>query len=175
MNDSPSDKYDYVQEAHELDLLTGDLASAFIYWKSLCDGDQLPTWHQFDLLQLPIRLIPLTHIYDAVNNGSDFRCRFWGTGIADIVGEEMSNRLITSWNPSHEFTATVIEQMSGVVTSRLPRTTTSYLQSVSGRELYQILLRVPLNNDAGETVHCVTFTDFPHGHFQSHKEFQNIR
>ena len=80
----------------------------------------MPTWDAFDLTKLPLELIPRTHIFDAFDGGKDFRCRFWGTAMAEIMGMEMAGKVVSTMHPSRGFASSVHGEMKTVISSKKP-------------------------------------------------------
>lgn len=153
---SPNQRPDYEQKEMSLDLIDGDLAKALDYWRSLTLDDRAPSWSEFDLMKLPLSLIPKCHVCDAVDGGKDFLCRFWGTGVTDLVGDDMTGKLISTMSPSTQFVDTMIREMRVTITSKEPRLLSSHLHHQYGSSIFQILLRLPLANQHGEVAHCLT-------------------
>lgn len=172
---SKDEPYHYIQEDYDLNLLEGDLARALTYWNSLTGKGQVPTWSEFNLMELPPRLISHTHIFDVLDNGNDFLCRFWGTALTEIVGMEMTGKRVSEIHSSQRFIDTVFREMKITTDLRAPRATNSYLKSKSGLMKFQILLRLPLANESGDVGHCMTLTDFRSQKDQIKNVFRNIK
>ena len=168
------ESYTYSQEDRSLDLLEGGMAEALEYWQSLSPDGSVPTWDAFDLTKLPLDLIPRIHIFDAIDGGKDFRCRFWGTAIAEIMGMEMAGKVVSTMHLSKGLATTVQRKMETVISSQNPRSTSSYLMNKHGRFLFQVLLRLPLADKSGDVVHCVTITDFQTDKEQSKMHIDNV-
>ncbi len=83
---------DYQQDERSIDLLDGDLATALEYWRSLSTHGKVPRWDEFDLMKLPLNLVGLTHVFDVIEGGKDFHCRFWGTKLVEIFGFDVTGR-----------------------------------------------------------------------------------
>tara|TARA_B100000315_G_C14352230_1_gene484538 strand:- start:43 stop:429 length:387 start_codon:yes stop_codon:yes gene_type:complete len=114
------ESYTYSQEDRSLDLLDGAMTEALEYWQSLPTGGEVPAWDAFDLTELPLELIPRIHIFNAIDGGKDFRCRFWGTHIAEIMGMEMAGKVVSTMHPSKGFTTSVQREMSTTISSKSP-------------------------------------------------------
>jgi len=158
--DISKDKFAYHLEDYRLEELDGDLVQALAYWESLCVEGVIPARTQFDLMKLPMPLIPNTHIFDKVDDGKDYKCRFWGTGVAKPIGKEMGGKRLTEQHPSKSFCATVIDEMNQTLDSGQPRVRKSTLHNVSGFYNFQIVLRMPLADEDGNPATCVTCMEF---------------
>ena len=173
-NKTAEPSYSYSQEECGLDRLNADQLIALAYWQSLSTPHHLPTWDEFDLMMIPAKAIPLTHIFDAVDNGKDFRCRFWGTAMADVMGLELAGKLLSSMHSSAQFVEIVTQQMSATLTARMPRASISALDSNNKLTKLQTLLRLPLADSSGNAAHCLTCTDFQSSFKQSRKMVSSI-
>lgn len=165
---------DYEHEDRSLAMLEGELAAALTYWRSLVDGAELPSWDDFNLLVLPLRLIPFTHVFDRVDDGGDYMCRYWGAGLAEVMDQEMTGKRIGELSPSHAFGTIGRDDIDKTVRLKRPRASATYLNHSSGRILFQTLLRLPLSGISGRTDHCVSIALFEPDTFQVRKFFDQL-
>ncbi|MBT6095448.1 MAG: hypothetical protein HOH04_11245 [Rhodospirillaceae bacterium] len=75
--------------------LSDDLRCAHEYWKSLTAERIAPSWTSFDLSQCPSRLLPTTIVLDVINGGGGYQFRFFGSGLVQAHGREMTGYLVT--------------------------------------------------------------------------------
>lgn len=62
------------------------------YWDNL-RGDRLaPPWSEWDWSKIPANLIPYCFVVNVLDNGHDFRYRFWGTAHTKIHGVDYTGR-----------------------------------------------------------------------------------
>lgn len=111
----------------EWDDLTDDLRSIHDYWKSLTGERIAPAWSNFDLTQCPSRLLPTTIVLDVINNkdrgsknsggGHYYRFRFFGSGLTQAHGREMTGKLVTDL-PNKEPGELLHVKFDTVVTSK---------------------------------------------------------
>jgi len=172
---SQNQRPNYEQKEMSLDLIDGDLAKALDYWRSLTLDDCLPSWSDFDFMKIPLSLIPKSHVCDAIDGGQDFLCRFWGTAVTDLVGINMTGKLISTMSPSTQLVDTMIREMRKTVTSKKPRLLSSHLHHQYGSSIFQILLRLPLTNNDGEVAHCLTLAEYLFDYDQSKKHFESLK
>ena len=173
-----TDQQQYLRYEHKeqsLDLLDGDLATVLEYWRSLSSGGRVPAWDEFDLMELPLHIVPNINVFDAVDGGEDFKCRFWGSTHTEIWGREMAGKLLSGIHPSKSFFQTVLREMRTTITSKVPRTTTSYLFNKNDIILFQVLLRLPLTDASGEVVHCLNCVKFESDYEKSKKLLEALR
>ena len=75
-----------------LDELSGDLADALAYWRSLGGDDCVCTWQMFDLMKIPSRVIPTTMVIDIFDDIENNVFRYWGSGMTRIHGKDMTGK-----------------------------------------------------------------------------------
>ena len=58
------------------------------YWQNLPQYAQsgMPLASTFDLMKVPPGILRTTHVVDVLNEGREFRYRFWGSGFRDYLG-----------------------------------------------------------------------------------------
>ncbi len=117
MNTDHQQYLNYEQNEHSLDLLDEDQTTVLEYWRSLSSDGRVPTWDEFDLMELPLHILPNINIFDAVDGGEDFKCRFWGSTHTEIWAREMAGTLLSAINPSKSFCQTVLREMGSVRSS----------------------------------------------------------
>lgn len=83
------------------------------FWRSRRTGAAAPNIVSEDLLELPNRLVPRVCIVDAVDAGTDFRYRFWGTRITEMHHKDFTGRSIREVPPA-EFGNLLFRQYSSV-------------------------------------------------------------
>lgn len=78
----------YRQWEIDTDQISDDQRASLAYWDQLPKQSPLsmPFIKDFELFQLPPAVLPTTHVVDVLNNGQDFRFRFWGSGFHDYLG-----------------------------------------------------------------------------------------
>jgi hypothetical protein len=75
------------------------LRQGYEYWLSKCQGKNIPSIKQIDLMEI-YSISTQVMIKDAVNNGKDFRNRYFGTQLAIWYGFEATGKLISDYTPS---------------------------------------------------------------------------
>ena len=78
----------YRQWEIEPDQISQDQSACLAYWESLpkLPPHDIPHQSTFELFGLPPASLPTTHIVDVINDGLDFKYRFWGSGFRDYLG-----------------------------------------------------------------------------------------
>jgi len=154
-----------------LEDLDEELSGVVAYWKGLGGERPMPSWSEFELVQIPPSLLVTTHVTDVIAGWDDYLVRFWGTGFVDIHDQEATNRWVSEIEPPELGTA-VVDSIRTVIKARAPRAFTILLQTPGRPEKFQVVLRLPLSDD-GETVnHVVTVSRFPQGRYKSQGAFK---
>ncbi|MBT6095404.1 MAG: PAS domain-containing protein [Rhodospirillaceae bacterium] len=138
--------------------LKGDLDEAYRYWDGLRGDAVGPSWAEFDLMAVPLRLVPTTMVYDIAEPYSLSVLRFWGSGMTEIHGRDMTGKQLQEMRP--ETLAKSIESvLKKVAIEGHPVAHT--FEFISDRDLHQqqSLLRLPLSNDRMRVSQVVTIID----------------
>ena len=76
--------YEYELVERDLSLISEDASRVLEYWRGLSRDNKVPSWKEFNLLQLPTHLVPILHVFEMVDDGEDFACLFWGSGMRTV-------------------------------------------------------------------------------------------
>ena len=70
------------------------------YWQGLAarNGGR-PEWRQIRLMAL-YKIGTFIAVKDVIDDGADFRNRFWGTGLTDALGFEGTNMRVSAYEPA---------------------------------------------------------------------------
>ncbi len=132
------------------------------HWRALKGEKFAPSWQQVELAALPPQLIPYVRIVDVVDDGAAFRYRFWGTGLADILGVELTSEEMVQ--PSLWPKGTGLDECLKVVSSGVPlgfiRRVTASEADRPFRPLEVSGLRLPLSSDGRLVDHILSICDF---------------
>ncbi len=71
-------------------------ARLLAYWRDLKGDRDRPTWSEFDFLNV-FYLAPLMIIKDVLDDGAEFKNRYWGTGMSEIEGIEATSMTIAEY------------------------------------------------------------------------------
>ena len=130
----------------------------FEYWESRKIGGRIPRLSALDLMDI-YRVAPYLIIRDAIDDNKDFRTRYWGGGIADAYGCDMTGHLLSGdyGKGSDE----IIKYYRMILRDQVPVRAVGNLIFVSKRDhiCYECLF-LPLLNDHDETVHVISSWDF---------------
>jgi len=150
-----------------LEQLPEELAEALGYWRGM-DGETLQcAWREFDLMRLPISVIPSTMVIDIGPTMDDNRYRFWGSHMTAIRGKDLTGK-----NPYHDIDQVKAAELrkhhkNAIETSAASASKYSFKWD-SGVTHQHSTLRLPLSND-GQHVHhlviCIYISDDGPGHF----------
>ena len=151
---------DPVSEDVALTALTADLTAVYKNWDSLRGDAFAPSWQQFDLMTLPPRLIPTTMVVDIKEDMKQNTYRFWGSGLTNIHGREMTGGCPYDLQPP-SLGARLLEEHMDTIRRRSATARRLSFMTARGSPHHQELLRLPLSDD-GETIHqIVVVVDYP--------------
>ncbi len=123
------------------------------YWDEKRGSRFAPSWADFDLMDLPLDLIPRLVVIDVLHDPLDFRYRFWGTWHVDFHGYDQSNKLVSELEPQ-AYRDLIFEQYRQIVEAREPQLFVQQIPLKSGLWTHTELVRFPLSDD-GESVNMV--------------------
>ncbi|MBO6520758.1 MAG: hypothetical protein JJ900_07545 [Rhodospirillales bacterium] len=144
MNDSITIEIDEETE------LPDNLRAVYDIWHALPAAPELPLASGFSLEFVPAKLLPWSVLVDVETDPLDFRFRFWGTERTNLIGAEMSGKLLsnigdeTMREGNREKYETVYKDGRAIL-CHTPIVTRSGLNSS------RLSIRLPLSND-GKTV-----------------------
>ena len=71
------------------------------YWRSKGGGEVLPSWADIKLIEI-YRLAPWVMVKEAVDDGREWRNRYFGTSLASELGVEATNKLLAAYHAPEE-------------------------------------------------------------------------
>ncbi len=138
--------------------LKGNLSEAYQYWEGIRGDCAGPQWGQFELMAIPLQLVPTTMVYDLAQPISHSVLRFWGSAMTDIHGRDMTGRQLRQMRP--DILAKTIEKvLQKVANERCPVAHTFEFVSDRGLRQRQTLLRLPLSYEGTRVDQVVTIID----------------
>lgn len=143
----------------ELAELTPVLRQAFDYWKSLKRNDIGPSWQEFDLSELPPKILPTAMVVDIKTPMSDNVFRFWGSELTFIHGREMTGRCPYDLDPP-EFGRQLLADHTAIVESKAPHAVLYEVLGIKGYTHSHMVLRLPLSQDGAVVSHIVVCADY---------------
>lgn len=128
------------------------------YWNSLRGARGCPKWSDVDLLSVHRQARYMT-VKDAMDGGTDFFVRFWGTELANILKSDPTRRKLSAYFPP-ESAARAIETHRLALTGDMPvRHWGDSQRHRRGMAKFEMIL-LPLENAAGARAHVITLTKF---------------
>jgi len=145
------------------------------YWRSLPrqPGTDMPLASDFDLMNIPARILPTTHIVDVIDGGKDFRYRFWGSGFRDFLGYDGTGMSTASLMPI-DIREPVRKAYLDVVKARSPLAMLSEFArggdvQRQGFQGFQQFIRFPLASRDGNVQQVVSLVEFLMDYQQAQK------
>lgn len=146
-------------------ILSSACGGVHAYWDEVRADRFAPPWTEFELILLPPKSIPYTHIVDIDHSEFDISYRFWGTGLIDILGGDRTGYSLLHTKMgvlAENRRLQILNDYRKVLETREPQFFLWDAASAKGggRSMVIPSLRLPLSND-GETVdHKLTTFDF---------------
>ena len=151
--------------------------ASLAYWESLTkyDPHAIPIFSDFDLFQLPPTALPTTHVVDVLNDGRDFKYRFWGSGFRDYLGYDGTGISTEDLRPK-EIAEPVRAAYKTVVDSSRPLAMVSEFQRGTTAPItgFQTFIRLPLANADGSIGQIVSLVEFQMNDYEVRKMIADL-
>lgn len=127
-----------------LDAMTSEpLINAYHIWQGWCRGRTAPTWRDVELVAFPPALLPLMTVVDVLDNGNDYRYRYWGSHLTGLFGRDETGSLLSEHGvkPSGEIR---MRQFSEVVREARPTLFVTAFMKTQQVAAEKVNLRLPV-------------------------------
>jgi hypothetical protein len=129
--------------------LPANFQAVFDLWTGLPKSPDLPLASGFSLEFVPPKLLPWSVLVDVETDPLDFRFRFWGTERSNLIGAEMTGKLVSdiaqeSMREGNREEYANVYRHGKAVLCRTP------IVMRSGLESSRLSIRLPLSNDGTE-------------------------
>lgn len=131
----------------------------FDYWQMKRGARPYPAWTDINLMDV-YRIAPQVIVRDVIDGGAEFRCRFSGTGISEVMGLDGTGELLReTYNP--QAVEAIKARYRPVLEGRGPVRAVGYVQAVK-KNLPTAFEAVylPLADKEGEIGHIIVAYDF---------------
>jgi len=142
-----------------IDDLSSSLKTVHAYWDVLRNGRIAPSWSEFDLIKLPLDLLPTTMVVDIREPLENSIFRFWGSKLTEIHGEDMTSRHPYDLTPP-AFGKQLLADHRQVIEARIPMGWHYSFLAAGGYMHSHGLIRLPLSNDNEHINHIVVVVDY---------------
>ncbi len=129
------------------------------YWNGKKERDFAPPWESIDLMDFPPAILPNCIIVDIHKPFINSTYRFFGTGLVNLHGFELTKRTIGEIEP-HPLRIHIIEQYEIICKLRKPLIFATEFIGRSGQIIRDLMLRLPLSNDSLEVTNIISFESF---------------
>ncbi len=133
--------------------------SVIDYWDRKCGADFAPSWKSINLMELPPAILPNCRVVDIKEPITKSIYRFFGTGIVQLTGSEMTDRTLGDIK-SVAWLDHAIQQYQQVIKARKPLILLTEYMGRSGQNLCDLMLRIPLSDDGEQVTNVISFEDF---------------
>lgn len=128
------------------------------YWNKLRGERPRPKWKDVDLLDI-YKIARLMTVKDAIDGGEDFLVRYWGAEITKFLKFEATGKRLSKYYPASDVeSALKTHRLALLGDSPVRRWGDSQFPD-RGLAKFE-MIHLPLDNDAGERAHVMTFTTF---------------
>ena len=135
----------------------GELLAALEYWRGLRGGRLAPPWPEFDLMRIPLRLLPTTAVIDVTPDGLIHR--FYGSGFTRYHGVDLTGKSPLEL-PHKALGQQANAEYGRCIRSAAPTLAVYDYQSMAGFGKGQRVLRLPLSGDGVTIDHVVAVIRF---------------
>ncbi len=143
------------------------------YWQSLCGDALAPPWTSVNLLNIPTTYLPYCIVVDIHPTTDIFSYRYYGSGIANLHGFELTNRTLNDLEPP-ALRDHVLRQYRMVIEARKPMIFATEISVKNGLRLYHLVLRLPLSDDGKTITNILTVEDLGDHRLELHKYYSTI-
>jgi len=135
------------------------LIVAVDYYRSIKGNLQIPSGANFQLTSLPERVINYTSVIEVEEPGPTFRYSFWGAGLKEIVGSDLTGKSVHE-NPKQELAEMLHSAYCKVMQEKQPLLFEETLDMGHGTKFTTHALRLPLSSNGNELDRIVAVTNF---------------
>ncbi len=143
------------------------------YWDSRRGNLFAPNWGQFKLDELPPQAVPWCSVLDVKHEPLDFVFRFWGSGRAQVLGQEVTGKSLTSVVDSNIAKST-FDQNVMTMEQRVPLFFDTVAAPEYGDKVSYGVLRLPLSSDGTNVDKIFTISFNPDVRDQLHSVFGTV-
>jgi len=133
--------------APDVNQMNPGLREVFKYWQRLCGTNIIPSWTDFDWMELPSDVIPWCVVMDAVEEPLDFVYRFWGTARTQLQGTDYTGMSVSEVSPQ-SLSLKIFEEYKSVwETGKPAHFVTTDFSDINGQRFEYHFLRIPFGDD----------------------------
>lgn len=141
------------------DFKSDRLARLLEYWQSKCDGRQRPKWSEIGLMDI-YELTPFLVVKDLAEDASTFSYRFWGTGVRQFLGYDMTGKTAREHYADDPLIMTT-EKHIELLSQGIPVISTGTVLWEPGQEYkHYVALLLPLDGEDAPLQHLMIGFDF---------------
>lgn len=115
-------------------------------WAGACDDACFPRWSDVDFLSLHSSIIPYFFLIDVLNDPLDFRFRFYGTGLVEMVKQDYTGQSVSEIVPA-DFGENMHRQYSNLLERRKPQSVQILDSDYDAARPIYATVRLPFSDD----------------------------
>ena len=148
------------------------LAASYEAWIQWRDGKVAPHWSDINLVDLPTKIIPMAIVVDVLDDGG-FQYRFWGSGLVDLYGADVTG-LVMDKARGGKLTEITEAQMGRVIDTIKPALFRVAVEKPSGVRLHKTNLRLPIIDGASKVNKILTVSTVEHVAAPEHENLKDV-
>ena len=130
-----------------------EIQSVLSYWNTMRGTRFAPNWKSIKLEEINPNAIPRCSVVDVIDDGKDYRYRFWGTLRHALQGKNMTEKSVRDLKPS-ELAEQIQGQYAEILKRRKPIWFKTHALIDGQREFEFQYLRLPIS-DNGEDINMI--------------------
>ena len=137
------------------------LREAVDYWRTLKGPRIGPKWREIDMLKLPLQLVPTTVVVDCFDDeqGSNFRYRFYGSGLRSIHNVELTGKTPDDV-PVSALSKSIKGEFIRVEESKAPLFSVYGADTAKGFNAFLNVVRLPLSDDGEQVTNILAVVSY---------------
>jgi len=133
------------------------LHAALDIWRQWCAERPAPTWRDIDLAGFPPPLVPMAAVVDVIDDGDDFRYRFWGSGLTQLFGRDETGSLLSKHGNARS-SQIRFQQLRQVVGAFQPLAFQTTFEKSHGLLAEKTNLRLPVADQPGQVTKIISLS-----------------
>jgi hypothetical protein len=147
---------------------SSSLATALSLWESWRGSKKAPTWQDVELYEFPSSLLPMVTVVDVLDDGRDFKYRFWGSELSRLFGREETGLLLSEHAVS-ESGKIRFSQFKEVISRFQPALFMTIFEKSEGSIAKKLNLRLPIADEPDKVTKIITLSTIQRIGLQNHE------
>ncbi len=132
--------------------------SVYAYWNALRGDRFAPHWREFDMMQIPAKLLPSTLVKDVERVPLDFRFRYYGSQYGHLRNREYTGKTVGEMQ-GDIFSSAMTASLRSFIKQKHPVYYTIDKLTNHQSTRIQTQLRLPVSNDGTSVTTVISLVD----------------